>query len=1334
MPIERGWRATVYPYNGSASRDLPLARKPDLRPTFRVKYDSAVLRLNNEAGGRLVSKKDRVQVFLDGVMVLHGFVVSQPESPQGMQGNEVQALVFSIPFLLWKKLTRDWSFDNVSDLSVIKSLLGLESSRYYPVEDNFEFLTRSNVEVKGGSLQLIGVPGTYPPTGVATTPVLQTPFDILTAYVEASVASSDSVIFADQLVTNAKIDGGLTTALWDQALEAVRMPDASRIDAEPFDSGVNLASQQNAAVDAGSLKLTGALRDDGFETAIPPALGYAAVSWPHDQAFGGSQIFNMAEDVGNSGDHWNAPFAGNGPCIQKFLWADDEYLIEKEYTTGFKYYRWSNVSKDLVAASAGDQTMLAAVRASVVPGTVTSVGSGGWVRNGRNAVVAWRQDLADVMRILRYNPGTSAWENETISGMPGTYSVYHCCVYWQSQKTPNRAYILFRHRANNTYHLYYLDDASTALVAAGTFTNPLPAAGWGDGSKYLEEFLCKVAGNFYMMASWGTGSAFSGQPANRDQGYNIVEIREDSFDTAIPLDSVSLGPARARVNVPFGSEDKVALFRITVYNGANAVNDWTTKHRVSAIERGVVGAGHGQSLLTVGQSGNSTNRTMKYVATAPIGGITTRSGTAQFDVYRDAGFGTGFSLGVPHVAQGKAGFKFRVTSAGVFERKNSGGVWVGLPTAAILAADTWAEVRMEWVAFGDPSTWTCKFILDGVDKGTFEASDQAAGTHAGSGEWGPWGGLSLGLKDTETTWFNKAAYDDLLVYPGTGAISVLTGNAVVKHAATATRPHRVYIQPMDVKPGTSTIVYEFSPDGGTTWYPVTPTTNPAAPNWAYIPSGSGTTPRVRVTLNAQDAGNRPTVQSYNLYVADGYFVGTKRYQSTNLGNGLVLGEQITLDIGTHVQLPSGTSIAWFVSSNGGVNFTAVMPGGTALIPVGQRGTDIRVRADLTTTVQANTPTIFAVSLLVGTPAGTVAVSLAVSRNAGLNWHAITSGTTIDMTAFDTEVGRKQFQIRATLTTTSNAKTPLLFNVNARLTLAGYNYIRPGSEPAEMAQWEANFPIKYFYAKCGPALADLVEKTGRDAWWRLDPLTGIYYFHYNTPRPGFFPRLSYARWDTSVPGSNLVDLSGNGRNATGAGSPAYDEAGPRQGTEAWLFSGQGRSAAVNVAANQPRSFFFWYKPTSAAADYTNVTFMEGNVLSAPSVETSGTTPRVYLNNGAFVALPDPVVGRWQHYGFTWSPTQGIRGYYNGRPFAVAAQATAGAMATIYLMSRGGSSRFASGYLFDPAFFDRALTDLEVDGVYNDGQAIVGTVGAEVEAVDVRRDALKYADRFVVIGRR
>jgi hypothetical protein len=156
-----------------------------------------------------------------------------------------------------------------------------------------------------------------------------------------------------------------------------------------------------------------------------------------------------------------------------------------------------------------------------------------------------------------------------------------------------------------------------------------------------------------------------------------------------------------------------------------------------------------------------------------------------------------------------------------------------------------------------------------------------------------------------------------------------------------------------------------------------------------------------------------------------------------------------------------------------------------------------------------------------------------------------------------------------------------------------------------------------------------------------------------------------------------------------------------------------TAGVDLSNTSVTTVEFWLKWSHYANDDAlameltpNFNGTDGGILVDPNAPQFGGTFGVALGrnnsrNNVFFARPS--AGVWHHYAFVLDPTAPAAGaitpYVDGQPI-VYQKADSGtgagpfAKATLYMMSRGGSSLFGSGDLDEVALYGRALTATEV----------------------------------------
>jgi hypothetical protein len=1004
MALEAGWTAHLFPADGSAQRQLRLVGKPDLRRTFRVKYDTAILRLNNEPGGVPVTKKDFVRLYKDGILVFHGFVVAQPRSPSidRGDGNVAEVACFAMPFLLWKKWTKAWSLTG-SDLDVIKNLLLKDRIQVLPFDSATEFESLTGMVVLDGDLRLSAL------SGNAITTAIQTLAEILAVKLEAEENQSEFAEFSEDFLNATKINAAASTAgIWDADYAAVRLPDTNQDFAEAFANSLGIQSSENVVVQGGLLKIAGTLLNEPFTTGYS---GLTAVTWA---TVGAARTSVLGYRV--------AVVDGVAYAVQDF--------------NGYEVKVFDRVTLDWRAATSAEANNLTAGWPAPVNTALLGYGQA-----GPDSYAFFGQ--VDRGRVLVYADG---------DGLPrvlcGAYNFFgsNPGMVWQAYKRVGGASTWARDAAKD----FSGTSSDKALKWDGSaWVNS------GDGTLSLG----------YPFGSHGSISLMGGRQ---------ILVHYGSGPSGVPTYTT-------RYRVPGGTWQNLGLTGVNEGDGVVIGN-------VLYVEDHTHTATGGITVIT-GQSGNG----VKLAQDSPPRQMTltgpAKKGTAQFQLRREtAGSGGGFSLG-------RDVFTFRVRTDGGLDVRKPDGSSQQVAAAGAFPTATWKQVRLEWETNGDRSTWYVRVLIDAVQQGTTYGNSWTTGASDVDR-------FQLGVGDQSTIPDQTdIRFDELVVWGSHGAVVTLQGQAILTPRTGTYAIHRLWMEATQTTPGASAITYEASVDGGLTWRPVTRTTNPASPVYTIFPSDKTTSVLLRITLSTPLVGDQPNIDLLTIHAASGYTTpGT--YESLDLDAGAnVIGETITIKATSLITLPPGCTISWFVSSNGGANFTPHPgPGSTVTIPVGQRGQDIRVRAVMATTDRNVSPLISRIDLSVGTPSGVTTLTYQVSRDGGTNWHTVANNAEVDLTPFTGEVGRKTLKIRVSATTTDLNVIPFVSSIKFTARTAGLTYVKLGTEPGQAVMGEASFPVDYLYQNLGQELENLVAATGRDAWWRLDPVSAVYYFHYNTARP------------------------------------------------------------------------------------------------------------------------------------------------------------------------------------------------------------------------------------------
>lgn len=456
-------------------------------------------------------------------------------------------------------------------------------------------------------------------------------------------------------------------------------------------------------------------------------------------------------------------------------------------------------------------------------------------------------------------------------------------------------------------------------------------------------------------------------------------------------------------------------------------------------------------------------------------------------------------------------FRLRRTTGGDVEWYNGASdAWEALPTAGTLPADQWGELEVRWdTQDADPVNWTFQVFVRGDQKGTVSVSDSSGEASVGYVSWGRTGDAD-----------QEFALDSILLRATTNPNVGLEAVAEFEDYTATEDIQRAYLEATHTKPAGSSILYEASVDGGSTWAEITPTTDTDDPEWFDVAKGDRSkTFRIRVTLTAPDDTALPTVDQVDLTFASGYEANQQRLLVTpNVGDGETNGANIEIKADSDVTVPTGATITWRVSSNGGDNWTAHSgPGNTATIPSAERGTDIRIEATLESTDAAVTPKIGDLQIVIAEPAADTTTVLKVSRDGGETFHVATFGSEFDFT--DTEESPKnQFVLRIELSTNDTTASPSVSDLSFTLTGPGFTYVQLGATGSEVVSRAAAFDVSYFHQSIGKELLRIVQRFGINAFWVLDPSDGVYTFHYNVD-PDLVDH-------TGVMGEDILELQAN----------------------------------------------------------------------------------------------------------------------------------------------------------------------------------------------------------------
>ena len=251
----------------------------------------------------------------------------------------------------------------------------------------------------------------------------------------------------------------------------------------------------------------------------------------------------------------------------------------------------------------------------------------------------------------------------------------------------------------------------------------------------------------------------------------------------------------------------------------------------------------------------------------------------------------------------------------------------------------------------------------------------------------------------------------------------------------ATAVDSVTLNVSESTPSGTGITYEVSTNNGGSWTAITPGTNTVVP--------AGTQLVMRALLTSSAANLTPELLDYSL--STNAPNSGRTWQSAVANTGSTVG---AVRLTTTQNTPAGTSIAYQVSGDGGVSWTAVTPGST--VALGTPGSQLVLRTTLsssdphhllapelldyrletfdyqsgqqvysTVTTLANATNQVRLDATANLPAGT-GIAYHVSADGGTTWDAVAPGVLSTLSHSGT-----QLMARATLTGTNTAAPELL---------------------------------------------------------------------------------------------------------------------------------------------------------------------------------------------------------------------------------------------------------------------------------------------------------------------
>lgn len=654
---QQGYAVTIYPYSGGAPMSPRVVGTPKLKRQFSATYDGLGINLDDEQRGLAISVRDRLELYEDGVPVFNGYVITLPKVQDTPSGSRFELACASAPYILWKKLTRDWHFTTKRDLDVIKSLFLETFDGDYALTTVAASLEASstNVDIISGRLQLKhATPTTFLHPGSARTKTVEMATSIKSVVLNGAAATQrtrDAVLaFADL----AMVDGHDSTLQYVQAPSTVqfeppyawlRVPDRLTTHAESFDDASVLNVPDNVIILDGSLVVAGATLNDGFEDETGPRLS---------RTVGGGSTTTVGNAVLAGASANAASYAYMFPTT-----GDEIALIYASTTSGTTSIKGSryNARTHTFATStilvAGNLTFLAAFPYN--GGIYVQYQDSGSVL--RTAVIVWDSagalsasvlataiptqsnicnyagslySLASGSTTTKYDPGTNTWVSVTnpFGTLPSYYS--------------------------------YSSFEETAPVL---FTRTLPANGFS------------ISPIVFDGRAWLTTAA-------------TYQVTDGSalIDTNSPL--ICIRPTTGGVHASFLRN-----------NGSGPYDAWVARFETTSPFQPV---GTGQ--------GNFSLRCPNLSRAVASGKGRTNLGTYSFQYYWD-----GTHTGNFTAADGS--YVFRVTAAGALQWQNAAGTWTSLATS--LGSAQWSEIRiLVDDSNASSSSWSARVFVRGIDNGT----------------------------------------------------------------------------------------------------------------------------------------------------------------------------------------------------------------------------------------------------------------------------------------------------------------------------------------------------------------------------------------------------------------------------------------------------------------------------------------------------------------------------------------------------------------------------------------------------------------------------------------
>lgn len=177
-----------------------------------------------------------------------------------------------------------------------------------------------------------------------------------------------------------------------------------------------------------------------------------------------------------------------------------------------------------------------------------------------------------------------------------------------------------------------------------------------------------------------------------------------------------------------------------------------------------------------------------------------------------------------------------------------------------------------------------------------------------------------------------------------------------------------------------------------------------------------------------------------------------------------------------------------------------------------------------------------------------------------------------------------------------------------------------------------------------------------------------------------------------------DTSGNGNVGTLTNGPTWV---PGKYGNAARFDGNNDSFSATQNISSSYTVSMWINSEGNSATH----IWEGQDLSAPSLEGSDSGYTFYMNNANSISTGAITPNQWYHVLASYDgPSQTQKLYVNGMLKGTNTSVASDNITTLYLASRGGTSRYWKGKIDDVKIYDYARTPAQIAWDYNRGKPV------------------------------